>query len=127
MYWGGRIQQRSSTATRQAQIAALAEPAMQLAPVHVMPEKDKITTPVVMPEPAKIVGQQPEQDTGAQAEQQALTVKSKKKEQAWAAFFKPYPSCQHPPTWEDQVDCGNRYIRARREFEKQWLVSESAQ
>jgi hypothetical protein len=92
----------------------------------VTPTHEKMPAKVVAPEPVKVVEQQPVQDAKTLPEQQAMNARSKQKERAWAAFYKPYPSCEHPPTWEDQVECGNRYIRARREFEKQWDASPEA-
>ena len=42
------------------------------------------------------------------------------KEAAWAAEWQVSPDCEHPADWAAQVECGNRYIRARRAFEKKW-------
>ena len=42
------------------------------------------------------------------------------KEAAWAAEWKVAPECEHPVDWAAQVECGNRYIRARRAFEERW-------
>jgi hypothetical protein len=58
----------------------------------------------------------------AMAEQQAAEDLEKRKKEAWAAYYKPPASCEHPPGWQDQVECGNKYIRAKREFEKQWAL-----
>ena len=45
---------------------------------------------------------------------------AKRKSQAWAAYYKAPKSCDDPPTWAAQVECGNEYIRAKRAFEKEW-------
>ena len=42
------------------------------------------------------------------------------KEAAWAAEWKIPPECEHPVDWAAQVECGNRYIRARRAFDERW-------
>ncbi|HEX4051178.1 MAG TPA: DUF2726 domain-containing protein [Steroidobacteraceae bacterium] len=42
------------------------------------------------------------------------------KDEAWAAYYKASPSCLHPVDWNAEVECGNLYIRARRDFESQW-------
>ena len=42
------------------------------------------------------------------------------KEAAWAAEWQVSPDCEHPADWAAQVECGNRYIRARRAFEEKW-------
>lgn len=44
-------------------------------------------------------------------------------EAAWTAEWKVSPDCEHPVDWDAQVECGNRYIRARRKFESQWSQS----
>jgi hypothetical protein len=46
----------------------------------------------------------------------------KQKNLAFAAFYSPPPSCEHPIDWSAQVDCGNRYIRAKRAFELKWAA-----
>ena len=56
----------------------------------------------------------------ALAAQQMVMEAAKRKEKAWAAYYVAPASCEHPPEWKDQVDCGNQYIRAKREFEQQW-------
>lgn len=42
------------------------------------------------------------------------------KASAWARFYQAPPECEHPPTWEFQVECGNKNIRAKRDFEVRW-------
>lgn len=57
------------------------------------------------------------------AESDAVASKIREEEQkeaAWQAFYQPTPECMNPPTWEIQVECGNRHIRAKREFELGW-------
>ena len=41
-------------------------------------------------------------------------------EAAWNAEWKVSAECEHPADWDSQVECGNRYIRARRAFEERW-------
>ena len=43
-----------------------------------------------------------------------------RKDAAWQAFFKPKKVCDNPPDSDTQVDCGNAYMRAKREFEERW-------
>ena len=43
-----------------------------------------------------------------------------RKEAAWQAFFQPRKICDNPPDSTTLVECGNAYIRAKREFEAQW-------
>jgi len=54
----------------------------------------------------------------ALAAQRAADALAKRKERAWAASYVAPASCEHPPTWKDQVDCGNQYMRAKKEFEQ---------
>jgi very-short-patch-repair endonuclease len=61
-----------------------------------------------------------EKARAALAAQQMVMEAAKRKEKAWAAYYVAPASCEHPPEWKDQVDCGNQYIRAKREFEQQW-------
>lgn len=65
------------------------------------------------------------QEAAAQvrAESEALAAEldaERRKEAAWQSFYQPPPECLNPPTWEAQVECGNKHIRAKREFEARW-------
>ncbi len=63
----------------------------------------------------------------AVAAQRAADVLAKRKQAAWAEFYKAPASCEHPPAWADQVECGNQYIRAKKEFESLWQAQLNAQ
>lgn len=52
----------------------------------------------------------------ARLEQQAAA----RKDAAWQSFFKPKKVCDNPPDSDTQVECGNAYMRAKREFEERW-------
>jgi hypothetical protein len=43
-----------------------------------------------------------------------------RKDAAWQAFFKPKKVCDNPPDSDTQVECGNAYMRAKRDFEERW-------
>jgi hypothetical protein len=60
----------------------------------------------------------------AVAAQQAANALATRKQKAWAAYFVTSASCEHPPRWEDQVECGNQFMRARKEFERQWQAQQ---
>lgn len=49
---------------------------------------------------------------------------ARRKERAWQEFYRQSAGCEHPASWNEQVECGNRYIRAKREFETQWEAAE---
>lgn len=77
--------------------------------------------PVVDPaEEAKRSRAAAQKAAAAAAAQHAAVALEKRKERAWAEFFKPDDNCEHPTEWADQVECGNQYIRAKKAFEKQW-------
>jgi len=57
------------------------------------------------------------------ADRATLVELQRQKMIAWAAFYSAPSTCDSPPSWKDQVECGNQYIRARRLFEKQWVAT----
>jgi len=59
------------------------------------------------------------------AESQAAAFQ-RQKDRAWLASYSAPVSCEHPVDWKAQVECGNLYMRAKKEFEKQWLVEHAA-
>jgi hypothetical protein len=59
-------------------------------------------------------------------ESQAAASLQRQKDRAWAAFYSAPASCEHPVDWKAQVECGNLYMRAKKEFEKQWLVEHAS-
>ena len=66
----------------------------------------------------------------ATMKQQAFQVSNalqKKKDLAWAAFYTPPASCEHPDDWKAQVECGNQYMRAKKVFEQRWAEEHDAQ
>ncbi len=52
----------------------------------------------------------------ARLEQQESALKAA----AWETFFQPKKVCDNPPDSDTQVECGNAYMRAKREFEERW-------
>jgi hypothetical protein len=64
------------------------------------------------------------EELGAQKQRalQAANALQKKKDLAWAAFYTPPASCEHPPDWSAQVECGNQYMRAKKVFEQKWTT-----
>jgi hypothetical protein len=59
-----------------------------------------------------------------QVQLQAANALQKKKDLAWAAFYSAPASCEHPPDWSAQVECGNQYMRAKKVFEERWAASQ---
>lgn len=46
------------------------------------------------------------------------------KDEAWRRFYQPSKKCDSPPDWDTQVECGNAYVRAKKEFEAKWAGGE---
>jgi hypothetical protein len=46
----------------------------------------------------------------------------RQKDHAWLAYYSAPASCEHPVDWNAQVECGNQYMRAKKDFQKQWLA-----
>jgi hypothetical protein len=61
------------------------------------------------------------------AELQAAADVQRQKDHAWLAYYLAPASCEHPVDWKAQVECGNQYMRAKREFEKQWVMEHGAE
>jgi hypothetical protein len=43
-----------------------------------------------------------------------------RKERAWARYYKRPPFCEGNPTADQLIECGNHFIRSKREFEERW-------
>jgi Protein of unknown function (DUF2726) len=56
------------------------------------------------------------------AESQAAADLQRRKDRAWLAHYSPPASCEHPVDWKAQVECGNQYMRVKKEFDKRWTV-----
>ena len=56
------------------------------------------------------------------AELRAAADLQRQKDHAWLAHYSAPASCEHPVDWNAQVECGNQYMRAKKDFEKQWLA-----
>jgi hypothetical protein len=60
------------------------------------------------------------------AESLAAANLQRQKDHAWLAYYSAPASCEHPVDWKAQVECGNQYMRAKKEFEKQWVAEHGA-
>jgi very-short-patch-repair endonuclease len=79
---------------------------------------------VVVPSTANARINAPATDRTERPTDQADSVELRKqKNREWAAFYSAPASCEHPARWNDQVECGNQYMRAKRRFEQQWSVA----
>jgi hypothetical protein len=44
----------------------------------------------------------------------------RRRERAWAAFYKRPASCDGNPTTDQLIECANHFIRSKREFDERW-------
>jgi very-short-patch-repair endonuclease len=61
------------------------------------------------------------------SQMQETSALQKRKQAAWAAFYSAPASCEHPVDWNAQVECGNRYMRAKKVFELKWAAEHPSQ
>lgn len=52
--------------------------------------------------------------------QESTADPARDKELAWQRFYSTSESCEHPPTWRDQVECSNQFVQAKKQFELWW-------
>jgi hypothetical protein len=58
--------------------------------------------------------------------EESTTDPAREKEQAWQKFYAASESCEHPPTWRDQVECSNQFVQAKKQFELSWNIQKTA-
>jgi Protein of unknown function (DUF2726) len=56
------------------------------------------------------------------AESQAAEDLNRQKDHAWLAYYSAPAACEHPVDWKAQVECGNLYMRAKKEFDRKWVM-----
>ena len=101
-------------------LAARAAPAA--IPKVVVPSRPVTTTaPNSVPSAPATMGPTPQELEQPRAELQAAAELQKQKNRAWLAYYSAPASCEHPVDWTAQVECGNQYMRAKRDFEAQWV------
>jgi len=44
----------------------------------------------------------------------------KRRERAWARFYRRPASCEGNPTTDQLIECANHFIRSKREFDERW-------
>lgn len=98
---------------------AIAPPAKPARTAIVLPKarvasKPITATPAVAPPVAELSAE------SRRVRELEIVALGKQKSLAFAAFYQPPASCEHPIDWSAQVECGNQYIRAKRAFELKW-------
>jgi hypothetical protein len=58
--------------------------------------------------------------------QESTADPAREKEQAWQKFYSTSESCEHPPTWRDQVECSNQFLQAKKQFELWWNIQKTS-
>ena len=76
---------------------------------------------------APVVSQPSAAELAEMRRSQSAVALQKQKQAAWAAFYSPPASCEHPVDWNAQVECGNQYMRAKKVFEQKWMVEHANQ
>ena len=91
-------------------------------PKVVVPSRPVTTAaPNSVPSAPATMGPTPQELEQRRAELQAAAELQKQKNRAWLAYYSAPASCEHPVDWTAQVECGNQYMRAKRDFEAQWV------
>ena len=75
----------------------------------------------ILPVPM-VAGRTPQELTEQRRAESQAAAFQRQKDRAWLASYSAPASCEHPVDWKAQVECGNLYMRAKKQFEKQWLM-----
>jgi hypothetical protein len=87
-----------------------------------MPSVHPSTAPKAPVVPVASLQESSDSVAGPAGNRAEATALQKQRALAWTAFYSAPPSCEHPDSWNDQVECGNQYMRAKRRFEEQWAA-----
>jgi Protein of unknown function (DUF2726) len=103
---------------------ALQPLAVRHVPSSSTPPQSAVTFPPtwITPVPQVAGPTQEELAEKRRAESQRAADLQRQKDHAWLAYYSAPSSCEHPVDWKAQVECGNQYMRAKKEFAKQWLA-----
>jgi len=96
-------------------------------PRSAVASKTSVLVPRVVA-PLPVISQPNADDvSGAKRGQEETSLLQKQKSLAWAAFYSPPASCEHPIDWRTQVECGNQYMRAKKAFQEKWAAEHPSQ
>jgi hypothetical protein len=124
------LQQQTSGVTTAASVASIPAPARPAMPQAAAPKVEAVPQPAASTDVAKAVVP----DAGPRiadpipmAEPPAAgppklspAEVAARKERAWARYYKRPPFCEGNPTADQLIECGNHFIRSKREFEERW-------
>jgi very-short-patch-repair endonuclease len=89
---------------------------------HVPPSSTALAAMPTTAVPVVAATSQQESAEKRRSELQAAADLQRQKDHAWLAYYSAPASCEHPVDWKAQVECGNFYIRAKKDFEKAWTA-----
>ena len=105
---------------------AFKPPVVRHAPTSATPPRSASSlAPMRIASVPVVTGTQTELSEKHRLELQAAGLQ-RQKDHAWLAYYSAPASCEHPVDWKAQVECGNQYMRAKKEFEQQWLAEHAS-
>jgi Protein of unknown function (DUF2726) len=107
---------------------ALQPLAVRHAPTATIPSRSAATLAPARISPLSVVAASTPQVLAEKrrAESLATAEFQRQKDHAWLAYYSAPASCEHPADWKAQVECGNLYMRAKKEFDKQWVIEHAS-
>jgi hypothetical protein len=91
-------------------------------PSSTAPRSSLALAPAQISPVPKVAGRTPQELTEQRRIESQAVAFQRQKEHAWLAYYSAPASCEHPVDWKAQVECGNQYMRAKKEFDKQWVI-----
>jgi hypothetical protein len=85
-----------------------------------------VATPSAVPQAGAAIGPSAEAEKTKRTEIVSAAALQKQKNLDWGAVYSAPASCEHPVDWNAQVECGNRYMRAKKRFEVQWAAEHAS-
>jgi hypothetical protein len=107
---GARPMAAPASAAARITAAPPASSAVVAAPASSTPAPQVLAAEPLLPDPPA---------AGASPPLSAAEV-ARRKERAWERFYRRPAACEGNPSAEQLVECGNHFIRSRREFEDRW-------
>lgn len=106
-----------------------AAPAVQVAPTGTSPTALVERAPTAAGAAAPVASAPSAHDANDDAEPAPVAAapskpvsaeEQKRRERAWAKFYRRPASCEGNPTTDQLIECANHFIRSKREFDERW-------
>jgi hypothetical protein len=95
--------------------------------VPILPAHSSSTRTPTRISPVPVVALPPQLELAETKRAESQAAESQRQEDhAWLAYYSAPSSCEHPVDWKAQVECGNLYMRAKKEFDKKWIAEHGA-